>query len=149
MSLSEILENHTDPLSVEPDTSIAAAAKIMADRRIGFLLILNSDGSLHGVISERDIVRDVAAGNEGFDSRSVSGIATRSVQTCSRNDDPHQVFDRMTKGKFRHMPVAEDGRIQGVVSMSDLLRHFEKASSPDARAKAFQAFFSGDAVPGG
>lgn len=149
MSIESILEGRPKPLSVSPETPIRAAAEIMASKRIGFLLVLNEDGSLFGVVSERDIVRDVGSGGDRYGERAVSGITTTSVQTCDPGDDAHDVFDRMTAGKFRHMPVARSGTIEGVVSMSDLLRRFEEESSPEAKTKAFQAFFSGEAIPGG
>ncbi|MBO6836254.1 MAG: CBS domain-containing protein [Alphaproteobacteria bacterium] len=149
MSIATIIEGHPAPLSVAPDNTIQNAAEIMSEHRIGFLLVLNEDGSLFGVISERDIVHDVAVGGGDYAKRPVSGIATTAVKTCLPTDDPHDIFERMTAGKFRHMPVAEAGAIIGVISMSDLLRHFEQESTPAARAKAFQAFFSGDAIPGG
>lgn len=148
MSIEEIIAGHPEPLSVKPEDGIRAAARIMAEKRIGFLLLLKPGGGLAGVVSERDIVRDVAHGETEFGTRPVSEIATTSVQTCAPEDDPHDVFDRMNQGKFRHMPVERGGAIVGVVSMSDLLRHFEKAASPEAKAAAFQAFFEGGAVPG-
>ncbi|MDW3205164.1 MAG: CBS domain-containing protein [Alphaproteobacteria bacterium] len=149
MTIATIIEGRPKPLNVTPSDSIQNAAEIMSEHRIGFLLVLNEDESLFGVISERDIVHDVAVGGGDYGKRPVSGIATTAVKTCLPTDDPHDIFERMTAGRFRHMPVAQNGAIIGVVSMSDLLRHFEQESSPAARTKAFQAFFSGDAIPGG
>ena len=71
VNIATILEGRADPLSISPGASIRSAAEIMASNRIGFLLILNDDGSLYGVVSERDIVRDVSAGGEGFGTRTV------------------------------------------------------------------------------
>ena len=121
MSLSEILENHSDPLSVEPDTSIAAAAKIMADRRIGFLLILNSDGSLHGVISERDIVRRMADTPGQTLPQAVEDLMTKDVLTCAPADSMIDVLKRMTEGKFRHMPVMDGTSLVGMITVGDVV----------------------------
>lgn len=149
MGIGTIIAARGAPLSLSPTDTVGAAAGLMAERRIGFLLILEASGALAGVISERDIVREVAAGSNGLSDRPALDIATKAVTTCGPNDDPHDIFALMNERKFRHMPVEEGGKIIGVVSMSDLLRQFEAESAPDAKAKAFQAFLSGEMVPGG
>lgn len=149
MGIGAIIAARGTPLALNPDDTVGAAARLMADRRIGFLLILDAADGLAGVISERDIVREVGVGSEGLSDRPALDIATKTVTTCGPDDDPHDVFALMNDRKFRHMPVEEGGKIIGVVSMSDLLRQFEAESAPDAKAKAFQAFLSGEMVPGG
>lgn len=148
MTIASIIEGRRDPLSISKQGTVQEAATIMAQNRIGFVLILNADGSLVGIVSERDIVRRVSKGDSKLSARNVMEIATVEIKTCSPDDDPHAVFDRMTQNKFRHMPVAQNGKILSVVSMADLLRYFEQESSPAERAKAFEAFFDGTAIPG-
>lgn len=148
MTIASIIADRRDPLSIGKEGTVQEAAVIMAKNRIGFVLILNSNGSLAGIVSERDIVRSVSQGDSKLSSRNVMEIATVEIKTCSPEDDPHAVFDRMTQNKFRHMPVEQDGKILSVVSMTDLLRYFEQESSPAERAKAFEAFFDGSAIPG-
>jgi len=113
-------------ISVEPTADLVAAAKLLSTHGIGVLLVLDVGGRLVGILSERDIVRTMAdAGSAGL-QRPVAQAMTRNVSTCDVNDSIGSVVDRMTKGKFRHMPVLNKDRLAGLISIGDVLKwHIE------------------------
>ena len=127
MSLKTILAaKGSDVVSIEPTADLAAAAKLLATHRIGVLVVLDTDERLVGILSERDIVRAMAETGTTVLQVPVWEVMTRNVSTCDVNDSISDVIDRMTKGKFRHMPVLDNDRLAGLVSISDVLKwHLE------------------------
>ena len=128
MSLKAILAAKGDEVvSIDFTDDLAAAAKLLTKHRIGALVVLGVDGRLAGILSERDIVRAMAeSGSSTALQLSVAQVMTRNVSTCDVNDSISSVMDRMTKGKFRHMPVLDKDRLAGMVSIGDVLkRHIE------------------------
>lgn len=124
MTVSTILgEKGRDVVTIEPGASLAAAAKLLAERRIGAVLILGADRRLVGIISERDIVQAMAARGAGALDEPVSQTMTRKVETCNASETIGSIMERMTKGKFRHVPVVEQGRLVGIVSIGDVVKH--------------------------
>ena len=111
-----------DIVSVEPRATLAAAAKLLAERRIGALLIFGAGGRLAGRLSERDIVRAVAGQGAAALDLSVGEVMTRNVETCGENDSCASVMERMTVGKFRHLPVLTNGRLVGLISIGDVVK---------------------------
>jgi len=110
-----------DVVSVRSDTSLADAAKSLAEYRIGAVLVM--DSHLEGILSERDIVRALAArGAAALDQR-VEEVMTRKVVTCSERETVGDIMERMTAGKFRHLPVVESGRLVGLVSIGDIVKY--------------------------
>jgi CBS domain-containing protein len=112
-----------DVVTIEPSASLAGAAKLLAEKRIGAALILGADHRLVGIISERDIVQAVAARGAGALDEPVSQTMTRKVETCNENETISSIMERMTKGKFRHVPVVDQGRLAGIVSIGDVVKH--------------------------
>ncbi len=111
-----------DIFSIEPTADLAAAAKLLSTHRIGAIIIRGAGGRLAGVLSERDIVRAVS--EHGIDALSISvgQMMTRNVMTCGESDSIADLMERMTSGKFRHMPVLRDGQLIGVVSIGDVVK---------------------------
>ena len=123
MSLKAILAaKGGDIISIEPTADLAAAAKLLSTHSIGALVVLDADERLVGVLSERDIVRTMADGGSAVLQRPVAQVMTRNISTCDVNDSISSVMDRMTKGKFRHMPVLDKDRLAGLVSIGDALK---------------------------
>ena len=123
MSLKTILAaKGGDVISIEPTADLAAAAKLLSMRRIGALVVLDAGGRLVGILSERDIVRTMAESGSTVLQRKVAQVMTRKVSTCDVNDSIGSVIDRMTEGKFRHMPVLDEGRLAGLISIGDALK---------------------------
>lgn len=107
---------------IQPTASIACAAKALSDHDIGALVVADVEGAIVGIVSERDIVRVLSArGRAAFDTL-VAEVMTRKVMTCSRHDRVDDIMQRMTEGKLRHLPVVEDGRMIGVVSIRDVVK---------------------------
>jgi CBS domain-containing protein len=122
MSLKTILAAKGDNIvCIEPTADLAAAAKLLATHRIGALVVLDASGRLVGILSERDIVRTMADGGSAL-QLPVAQVMTRNVSTCDVNHSISSVMDRMTKGKFRHMPVLDKDRLAGLVSIGDALK---------------------------
>jgi CBS domain-containing protein len=122
MSLKNILINKGNQVvSIDTAADLAAAAKLLTKHSIGVLVVLDVDGRLVGILSERDIVRAMSENGIAALQLPVAEVMTRSVSTCDVNDAISSVMERMTKGKFRHMPVLENGRLAGIVSNRDLL----------------------------
>jgi CBS domain-containing protein len=110
-------------LTIQPSASLAAAATLLAEKRIGAVLILGADRRIVGILSERDIVR--AIGERGVDvlGEPVSVAMTRKVSTCNETELVSSIMERMSAGKFRHMPVVDHGQPVGMISIGDVVKH--------------------------
>src|SRR4029453_14944879 len=96
-------------LSLEPDAKLSAAVKILGERKIGAVLVMNQ-GRMEGILSERDIVRVLGERGAGVMDEPVSSVMTRKVISCREKDTVSEIMETMTNGKFRHLPVVEDSR---------------------------------------
>jgi CBS domain-containing protein len=124
MTVSIILAGKgRDVVTIEPSANLAEAIKVLAEKRIGAALILGADRRIAGIISERDIVRALAERGATVLGEPVSQTMTRKVETCNENETVATIMERMTAGKFRHMPVVAQGRLVGVVSIGDIVKH--------------------------
>jgi CBS domain-containing protein len=135
MTISVILAGKgRDVASIEPNATLSAAVGILAEKRIGALLILGADHRVVGILSERDIVR--ALGERGAEvlGEPVSRSMTRNVSTCTEKETISSIMERMTEGKFRHMPVVEQGRLVGIISIGDVVKHRVREMEQDSAA---------------
>ena len=110
-------------VTISPDTDTIEAAQILAERRIGLLVVCTPGGRVLGVVSERDIVRAVAKAADRLSGLKVSDLMTARPFICSPRDDIRTVMNTMQERGFRHMPVVEHGHLKGLVSSRDLLKH--------------------------
>ena len=125
MSLKSILAaKGSEVVSIDSVADLAAAAQLLTKRRIGALVVLDAGGRLVGIVSERDIVRAMAESGSAVLQLPVAQVMTRNVSTCDVNDSISSVMDRMTKGKFRHMPVLDNDRLAGMISIGDVLKWY-------------------------
>lgn len=108
--------------TVEPTATVAYAAKLLGEHGIGALVVTGAEGRTVGIVSERDIVRAISHRGAAALDEQVSEIMTRKVVSCSRHDKLVDLMQHMTTGHFRHMPVAEDGRLIGIVSIGDVVK---------------------------
>ncbi len=124
MLVSHILQSKADDRVVTalPTITIAEAAKMLSDRRIGTLVISRGDGSLDGIVSERDIVNQLGKEGAGCLQNPVSTIMTAKLVTCSREMRADDVLQQMTEGRFRHMPVMADGALVALISLGDVVK---------------------------
>ena len=106
---------------VQPGAKVSAAVKILGDKRIGAVLVTNL-GRIEGILSERDIVRVLSErGAEALDEP-ISNVMTRKVVSCKQSDTVGAIMEMMTLGKFRHLPVVEDGKVVGLISIGDVVK---------------------------
>jgi CBS domain-containing protein len=109
-------------ISIESTAAIAAAVRMLAQHRIGALLVTGAGHRIVGIISERDIVRVLHESGPAVLDTPVAEVMTRRVVTCERHDTIADIMARMTTGKFRHVPVVEHGRLAGLVSIGDVVK---------------------------
>ncbi len=124
MIVSQILKSKTDVgvISVKPEASISEAVGILSEKRIGTVVVSNDGASLDGILSERDIVREMGRRGVACISEPVSAIMTAKLVTCSPDDSADQVLEMMTQGRFRHLPVMENGAMVGLISIGDVVK---------------------------
>lgn len=108
--------------TIAPESAVSEAARQLAQRRIGALIVSRDGMGVDGILSERDIVREL--GSRGADCLRdrVHEVMTRRVQSCEPGDSSETVLAQMTAGRFRHMPVVEAGRMVGVISIGDVVK---------------------------
>jgi len=107
--------------SVEPDARLSTAIKTLAERKIGAVLVI-SQGRIEGILSERDIVRVLGERGAAALDEPVSAVMTRKVVSCKQADTVAAIMEMMTSGKFRHLPVVEDGQVVGLISIGDIVK---------------------------
>jgi CBS domain-containing protein len=125
-------------VTIEPTADLAAAVKLLAERRIGAVVILGADHGIVGVLSERDIVRALAEHGPTVLNEPVGQVMTRDVKTCSEEDTIGDLMGRMTTGKFRHMPVVQQEKLIGIVSIGDVVKF--RVEEIDHEAKALRDY---------
>ena len=111
-----------DVTTIEPTASIGDAARLLAARQIGALVVTGAEQRVVGIISERDIVHVLAMRGAPALDLPLTEVMTRRVTTCSASDTISSIMERMTAGKFRHVPVVEQGRLAGIVSIGDVVK---------------------------
>jgi CBS domain-containing protein len=107
--------------SVEPDVTLSAAIKLLTERKIGAVLVM-SEGRIEGILSERDIVRVLGERGARVLDEPVSAVMTRKVVSCRQSDTVAGIMEMMTLGKFRHLPVVEEGMVVGLISIGDIVK---------------------------
>ena len=113
----------SDVISIEPTATLETAVRTLADHRIGALLVLGTDRRVIGILSERDIVRAISERGAAAMQESVSQVMTRKVVTCNSSDTIGVIMERMTAGKFRHLPVIEQEQVIGIISIGDVVKY--------------------------
>lgn len=113
----------SDVVTIKPTASLVTAAKVLAERRIGALVVTDTAERVAGILSERDIVRALAERGPDALHESLDQAMTRRVVTCTEAMTVSEVMERMTIGKFRHLPVVKLGRLVGIVSIGDVVKY--------------------------
>lgn len=116
------LKGSTAVETIAPETKVAEAVARLAARRIGALVVSRTGEDVIGILSERDIVRHLGETGPSALGQPVSTIMTAEVKTCALSETANSVLERMTEGRFRHMPVTQDGRMIGVLSIGDVVK---------------------------
>ncbi|MCC8685055.1 CBS domain-containing protein [Xanthomonas campestris] len=116
--------------SVAADAAVIEAIRLMADKSIGAVLVMEGE-RLVGIVSERDYARKVVLRDRSSSSTSVAEIMSHAVVTVSPADSVEHCMQLMTDGRFRHLPVVDNGRVQGVISIGDLVKAVIEAQQRD------------------
>ncbi|WP_375700219.1 CBS domain-containing protein [Pseudophaeobacter sp. TrK17] len=109
--------------TISSSDTLSTAVSVLRDRRIGALLVTGTDGQLEGILSERDIVRKLAETPGQTLPQTVGENMTAKVETCTPSDVLVTVLRRMNEGRFRHMPVVEDGKLFGMLTIGDVVNY--------------------------
>ena len=124
MTVSTVLaDKGRHVVTIDPGASLADAAQLLTQKRIGAVLIVGAEHRVVGIISERDIVRALAERGAAVLHEPVSQTMTRKVETCNESEPISNIMERMTDGKFRHVPVVDQGRLVGIISIGDVVKH--------------------------
>lgn len=112
-----------DVATIALASTVSDAVRLLNERRVGALIVEDSGGGLAGIVSERDIVRSLAVHGASALDLPVSRVMTSDVITTVETATVQSVMSEMTEGRFRHLPVMDHGRLAGIVSIGDVVKH--------------------------
>lgn len=146
MQVRDLLETKGDAVvSTNPQTRIADATRLMSRHRIGALVVVDQDGELCGIVSERDLARSLPDHGPKLLEMRVDQIMTREAMICTPDDDLKSLMARMNEGRFRHLPVVQDKALCGLISIGDLVKH--RLEELESENHQLQAYITGMDVP--
>lgn len=123
MNVAAILKlKGREVVTAPPDTSLLEIARLLGQHKIGCIVVAGEDGEVVGIVSERDIVHELARAGASVLDEPVEVCMTRAVVNCRESDTMDQLMGEMTAHRFRHMPVTDRGRLVGLVSIGDVVR---------------------------
>jgi len=135
-------------VTIRPDDTIAHLVDGLARERIGAMVVSDDGRTIQGVISERDVVRGLADRGAAVLQLAVRDLMTRQVVTCAPTDSVKQVMAAMTRGRMRHLPVVEDGRLAGIISIGDVVKNRLDEMATEANVLR-EAYLAGDRAAAG
>lgn len=123
MSVASILKHKgSDVVTIRPSDTLHDAARTLAKHRIGAVVVLGGGGDVAGILSERDVVSALARSGTGALDRPVSEYMTGNVVTCTPGETTEDLMEKMTQGRFRHLPVVDGGELRGIISIGDVVK---------------------------
>lgn len=123
MAVAHILrQKGSGVVTVSPEDTVQCIVDTLAKHRIGAVVVLDADGGIAGIVSERDVVRAMAGDAAGVLGKTAQDIMTVKVRTCSPADSEAELMQMMTESRIRHLPVLAHGRLAGMVSIGDLVK---------------------------
>jgi CBS domain-containing protein len=141
MTVKAILSHKSpDIVSIEPTATLAQAAKLLAERRIGAVLVLGIEGRVAGILSERDIVRVIAEAGAAALTKPISSCMTRDVVFAQPEETVDALLARMTDRRIRHLPVCKGNRLAGIISIGDLVKY--KIREAQAETEGLKAYIA-------
>jgi CBS domain-containing protein len=144
MLVQQILASKGDHgvITVAPGTTVQKVAELLSSKRIGAVVVSADGKSATGIISERDIVRELGRRGAACLGEPVESLMTAKIISCTRTEGTDAVLGRMTDGRFRHMPVIEEGQMVGLISIGDVVkaRLMELAAEKDALEGMIKGF---------
>ena len=144
MLVSQILKSKSDDgvVTVQPGSTVAKVVELLSARRIGAVVVSPDGRRLIGIVSERDVVRELGRRGAVCLADTVDSVMTARVVTCGRQDQTDEVLQTMTDGRFRHLPVMEGDQMVGLISIGDVVkaRLMELAAEKDALEGMIKGF---------
>jgi CBS domain-containing protein len=123
MTVKAILEQKGHNVyTIGPERKLAEAIRMLAEQRVGALVVTQGDQRIIGIISERDVVRVIGKEGAAALDHPVRSAMTAKVRSCSEAHTVHEVMEIMTRGRFRHLPVEKNGHLDGIVSIGDVVK---------------------------
>ena len=111
-----------DVVTIAPTATLSEAVKLLSERRIGAAVITGADDRVAGILSERDIVRVIGERGHAALEENVGAVMTRNVVTCTGAETVTAIMERMTAHRFRHLPVVEQNKLVGIISIGDVVK---------------------------
>jgi len=121
-----------DVVTVAPQQTVERVVKVLAENRIGAVPVINKEGQLIGIISERDIIRGMAEHGNAVLRHPADQLMTRDVKTCSSEDQLVDIMEVMTLQRIRHLPVIQNGALHGIISIGDVVKQRLEEVQSDA-----------------
>lgn len=135
MTVAAILnEKGRNVVTVDGEMTVGNVCCVLAEKRIGAAVIVDGGNGVQGIVSERDIVRIIAREGSAALEQPASAVMTREVVTCGEEETIGSLMEKMTTGKFRHLPVIENGRLSGIISIGDVVKRRIAEAEMDAQA---------------
>lgn len=142
MTVASILKTKgSETITLSETNTVEEAVALLAEKRIGAVVVATADGGVAGIFSERDIVRGLGEHGTDLLHRSVSELMTRDVVTCTPAHTIDQVMESMSKGRFRHVPVVENGKLSGIISIGDIVK--SKITQLEHETSAMRDYIAG------
>ena len=142
MTVKQILDQKgRDVVTVSPSMGTEEAVRFLADNKIGAVVVIGAGGKIAGILSERDIVSAVASKGAEALAKPISAFMTTRVTTCGESHSVNQVMELMTNGRFRHLPVEENGMLVGIISIGDVVRR--RIEDVEREAEEIKAYIAG------
>ena len=124
MIVAQMIRNKPEDtvITTRPDAQISEAAAVLSEKKIGALIVSDTGNSADGILSERDIVREVGRRGAGCLDHPVSELMTANPVTCSMDTSIENIMGSMTSGRFRHMPITDGDTLIGLISIGDVVK---------------------------
>ncbi len=124
MLVQQILNSKADTgvMTVRPDMTVSQVVALLSEKRIGAVVVSANGETADGILSERDIVREIGRRGAVCMSESAGDMMTKKLVTCNVRDDANEVLEMMTNGRFRHLPVVEGDKMVGLISIGDVVK---------------------------
>lgn len=142
MSVSEILASKgRDVFTADADMTIQEISNVLATKKIGATVVLDKSGHVCGIASERDLVREIAKSGADALSKPISICMTQKVVSCDETETIDGLMEKMTKGRFRHLPVISKGKLTGIISIGDVVKR--KIEQAEREAEEMKRYIAG------
>ncbi|MEE9376169.1 MAG: CBS domain-containing protein [Rhizobiaceae bacterium] len=123
MSVAEILaQKGNDVITADSGDTLEAVSIILAEKKIGAVMVVDKKDDVCGICSERDIVRLIAKDGSAALGKKISDCMTKKIISCEESDTINQAMEKMTEGRFRHLPIMKNGKLVGIISIGDVVK---------------------------